>query len=179
MDEPGVIWMPSPNYFVGRAGYRPRYVIIHGTAGYTSAQEVGEYFQRVDVATHYTIGRDGVIVQSVREQDAAWGNGGVSEGHDPWWSRAINPNYLTISIEHVKPARDNSDKLTEIQAAASFRLVRHICSRYAIPLRRADAQGGITGHFSMDPVERSFCPGPYPWDALFAYLAQTEYETRT
>lgn len=171
MDEPGALWLPSVNYFPGRAHYQARYVIIHGTAGFGSAEEVGRYFQTADVATHYTIGRDGRIVQSVREHDAAWGNGYVTTGHDPWWSHEVNPNYLTISIEHVKPHHDNSDELTAPQQAASFTLVRNICLRHQIPLRAADHEGGITGHYSMDPVGRSFCPGPYPWQELFAYLA--------
>ncbi|HEY4389194.1 MAG TPA: N-acetylmuramoyl-L-alanine amidase [Ktedonobacteraceae bacterium] len=171
-DEDGAIWIPSYNYFPGREGHKPRWLIIHGTAGFTSAEEVGYYFQRADVATHYTIGLDGLIVQSVRESEGAWGNGYVMEGHDPWWSHELNPNLVTISIEHVKLSRDNSDELTELQKQASFRLVKNICQRHDIPGRPADEQGGITGHFSMDPVNRSFCPGPYPWEELFAYLAQ-------
>ncbi len=174
MDEPGALWIPSDNYFPGRAGHSPRWIIIHGTAGFESAEAVGRYFQTAEVATHYTIGRDGTIIQSVRESDSAWANGGVTAGHAPWWSRALNPNYVTISIEHVKPSRDNSDDLTERQQEVSFHLVERICTRHNIPRHKADAQGGITGHFSMDPVNRHFCPGPYPWEALFAYLARTE-----
>ena len=168
----GVLWIPSNNYFPGRAGHKPRWIILHGTAGFGSAEEVGVYFQQVDVATHYIISREGVLVQAVAEENSAWANGGVTEGHDPWWSRSLNPNYLTISIEHVKPARDNSDELTEIQKQVSFELVRRICARHNIPRRWADAEGGITGHYSMDPLYRSFCPGPYPWHELFEFLQQ-------
>lgn len=171
MDEPSALWIPSQNYFPLREGYSARWVIIHGTAGFSSAQEVGYYFQRSESATHYTIGRDGTLVQHVREHDAAWGNGGVSEGHDPWWSRELNPNLVTISIEHVKPSRDNSDEITPLQKEVSFALVRRICARHTIPARAADAVGGITGHYSMDPINRDFCPGPYPWDELFAFLS--------
>lgn len=170
MHELTALWLPSRNFFPGRAGYRPRWIIVHGTAGFYTAEEVGHYFQWSQVSTHYTIGRDGVLVQSVAECDGAYGNGGVSTGHDPWWSHDLNPNYVTISIEHVKIQRDNSDTLTAIQQAVSFRLIRDICTRYAIPPRPADASGGITGHFSMDPLHRSFCPGPYPWKELFTYL---------
>ncbi|MBO0791094.1 MAG: hypothetical protein J2P36_09105, partial [Ktedonobacteraceae bacterium] len=46
----------------------------------------------------------------------------------------------------------------------------HICARWGIPARKADAHGGITGHYSIDPVNRARCPGPYPWDELFAFL---------
>jgi N-acetyl-anhydromuramyl-L-alanine amidase AmpD len=170
MHERNALWIPSNNYFPGRSGYTPSWIIIHGTAGFTSAEEVAHYFQQADVATHYIIGRDGALVCSVDEDDAAWGNGGVTKGHDPWWSRSLNPNHVTISIEHVKPSRDNSDELTDIQKHASFSLIKQICARYNIPRRWADADGGITGHYSMDPVHRSFCPGPYPWDELFTFL---------
>lgn len=174
MDEPGALWLPSPHFYPGRAGQRPRWVIVHGTAGFGSAEEVARFFQQPETkaATHYVIGQDGTVVQCVRESEAAWGNGGVTMGHDPWWSPDLNPNYLTISIEHHKPQRDNSDELTEAQKQASFRLIEHICERHHIPRRPADARGGITGHFSMDPMHRSYCPGPYPWEELFAYLAR-------
>ena len=172
MDEAGALWIPSPNFFAQRAGHSPQWIILHGTAGFPSAEAVGYYFQHADVATHYIIGRDGVVIQTVRESDGAWANGGISEGHDPWWTRAINPNNITISIEHVKPSKDNSDELTDIQKQASFLLIEHICQRHNIPPYLADEQGGITGHFSMDPTNRHFCPGPYPWEELFAYLQQ-------
>jgi N-acetyl-anhydromuramyl-L-alanine amidase AmpD len=175
-DEDKALWLPNQNFFPNRHGYLPRYIIIHGTAGFTSAQEVAHFFSATSlgdnpVSTHYVLGLQGELVQCVRETDAAWGNGYVMPGHDPWWFPTLNPNLLTISIEHVKLSRDNSDELTELQKHASFRLVQRICQRHSIPTRQADEQGGITGHFSMDPVNRSFCPGPYPWDELFAYLA--------
>jgi N-acetyl-anhydromuramyl-L-alanine amidase AmpD len=182
-DEQGAIWIPSPNYFPNRQGYRPHWVIIHGTAGFNSAEEVGYYFQTAEVATHYTIGRDGSAIQSIKEADGAWANGYISgipgkagDGihHDVWWSKDINPNLLTISIEHVKPSRDNSDDITQAQKEASFRLIEHICQRHNIPRQLANEHGGITGHYSMDPVNRSFCPGPYPWDELIIYLNREE-----
>jgi N-acetyl-anhydromuramyl-L-alanine amidase AmpD len=181
MDEAGAIWIPSHNYFPEREGHTPRWIIVHGTAGFESAEAVGHFFQTARVATHYIVGRDGAIVQAVEERHGAWGNGGVSgepgagtanDGvhRDQWWSSEINPNLVTISIEHVKPSRDNSDDITDVQQAASFQLIEHICLRHDIPRRLADEHGGITGHYSMDPINRWFCPGPYPWDALIAYL---------
>lgn len=176
--------IPSPNHFNGRSGQQPRYVILHGTAGGTSAQNIAAWFAQsaAQVSAHYVIGQDGTIVQCVQETDAAWSNGIISgtpgpsgDGihHDSFWDTGLNPNYLTIAIEHVKPSTDNSDSLTDAQQAASFALIRDICHRWNIPTRYADAQGGITGHFSMDPVNRSRCPGLYPWDALWTYLSSS------
>jgi len=174
-DEPAALWIPNNNHFPKRNGHKPRYIIIHGTAGYTSATAVANFFKSTEnsadpVSSHYIVGLDGEVVQCNSEYDGSWTNGGVTEGHDAWWSRSLNPNLVTLSIEHVKLSRDNSDTLTEPQEAASFTLVRHLCERHAVPRRWADAHGGITGHSSMDPVHRSFCPGPYPWEKLFAYL---------
>lgn len=83
-----------------------------------------------------------------------------------------NPNSVTFSIEHCKPDSANASSLTDAQKRASFALIAYLCDKYNIPKRWADANGGLTGHFSMDPVDRSRCPGNYPWDELFAYLNQ-------
>lgn len=165
-------WIGTNHFWAGRSGYTPRWIIVHGTAGGVSAEDVASFFQGNDppTSTHYVIGRDGEVVQCVSEDDTAWGNGIVTEGHDPWWSPNLNPNFLTFSIEHVKPSPDNSDALTPAQKAASFALIAHLCQTYNIPIRRADASGGIAPHASIDPVNRGFCPGPYPWDDLIAYL---------
>ena len=61
-----LLWIPSNNYFTHREGHRPRWIIIHGIAGFPGAQDVGYYFPHADVATYYIIGRDGTVVQTVR-----------------------------------------------------------------------------------------------------------------
>jgi N-acetyl-anhydromuramyl-L-alanine amidase AmpD len=168
-DEPGVLWVPTDHRWAG--GNTPRYVIVHGTGSSLSetAQHVAQFFQTNDppTSTHYVIGRDGAVVQCVAEADAAWGNGVISAGADVWWHD--NPNNYTISIEHVNDSA-NSTPLTAEQQAASFALIGHICERHGIPKRPADASGGITGHYSIDPVNRAHCPGNYPWAALWAAL---------
>lgn len=174
-DEPGVTVIANNNYFAGRDGSQPHYIILHGTAGGTSAEGIANYFastQNTDnpVSSHYVIGTDGEIVQCVSESDGAWANGFLSSGHATFWNESINPNLITISIEHCKPSLDNSDTLTPAQQTASFNLVRDICQRWQIPAQNADANGGITGHFSIDPVNRSNCPGPYPWNDLWSFL---------
>lgn len=171
-DYESALWIPNGHFFPNRYGHRPTYVILHGTAGGSSAQNIATYFANsgVEVSAHYVVGQDGVVVQCIAEADGAWANGPITNGADPWWSIALNPNLITISIEHVKPSTDNSDALTPAQQESSFKLVAAICERWHIPKRTADEQGGITGHFSMDPVNRARCPGNYPWDALWSYL---------
>jgi hypothetical protein len=174
-DESGAIVIANANYFSKRGGQLPRYVILHATAGGTSAQAIAQYFASTQggnnpVSSHYIIGTDGTVVQTVSEVDGAYANGSLSTGHDPWWDPHVNPNNITISIEHCKPSPDNSDSLTQPQQDASFKLIHNICQRWSIPMRAADAHGGITGHYSIDPVNRSRCPSAYPWDQLWAFL---------
>jgi hypothetical protein len=167
--------MLTNNHFDGRNGYQPKWLILHGTAGGSSAQGIASYFQSTEgtanpVSSNYIVDQQGVVVCSVDEANAAYGNGILTTGHDPWWSESINPNDETISIEHVKSDINNAAALTPAQQSASFALIKDICQRNAIPMRAADAQGGITGHYSIDPINRSRCPGTFPWDALWAYL---------
>ena len=180
-----MIWIPSPNFDPGHQDYdmSKGFIIVHGTAtpGY-SAQDTARDFQNPakKVSAHYVIGRDGTVVQCVDEANSAWANGiitgtpgiaGDGVHHDAWWSQFNrDPNSITISIEHSKWTHDNSDQLTDEQKRASFALIASICERHGVPKGPATAAGGITGHYSIDPVKRYFCPGPYPWDELWAHL---------
>lgn len=178
-DENDAIIIENSNCFIDRQGYTPKYIIVHGTANssFATAQNVAEYFQGTEntnepVSAHYIVGLDGTIVQCNSEKDGAWANGYLSAGHDAFWSEDINPNNLTISIEHVKTTIDNSTPLTTAQKNASFKLIQHICARHNIPLETANENGGITGHFSIDPVNRSRCPGNFPWTDLWQFLQE-------
>jgi N-acetyl-anhydromuramyl-L-alanine amidase AmpD len=78
MDEAGALWIPNNNYFSGRNGYKPRYVILHGTAGFTSAEEVANFFKATEggenpVSTHYIIGLRSELIQCVGEEEGAYG----------------------------------------------------------------------------------------------------------
>jgi N-acetyl-anhydromuramyl-L-alanine amidase AmpD len=153
---------------------QPRWVVIHKTAGFHTAQEVATYFatNAAMTSTHYVVGQDGVVVQCVRERDGAGGNCCLEQGHAAFLPTGVNLNLLTISIEHVDPAPDNSTPLTSAQKRASFRLIRSICERHGLPMRHGDASGGIIGHFELDPISRARCPGNYPWNDLWTFLAQ-------
>ena len=174
---PSALWIPHNKYGYpqgthGRNGQALKYVVVHGTGEPGTAEEIARYFQNrpVDAGTHFVIGRDGVVVQCCLIEDAAWGNGGPQPGADPFWPQGTNANLLTVSIEHCKPSPDNSDLLTDIQAQESFRLIKWLCEIHAIPTHAADTSGGIATHASIAPNTRAYCPGPYPWDELYAYL---------
>lgn len=167
-DYSKAIWLPNTNFFPNTG--KKSFIILHGTAGGSSAQEIADYFVGTEstanpVSSHYIIGQDGTVVQTVSEEDGAYGNGVVN---NPNWTG--NPNYYTVSIEHVKSSNDNSEPLTPAQQAASFALIKDICQRNGIGMHDADDTTGITGHFSIDPVNRARCPGNYPWQELWTYL---------
>ena len=148
------------------------WVVIHKTASGGSAQNIATFFANdpAMASTHYVVGQDGTIVQCVLEKDGAGGNCCFETGHASYLPLGVNLNVKTVSIEHVDPATDNSTPLTNAQKAASFRLVRDICQRHNIPMRKGDASGGIIGHHDIAPLSRARCPGNYPWSELFAYL---------
>lgn len=163
-----IVQMPVNNFFPDSG--KKAFIILHGTAGGTSAEAIARYFKGTEgtenpLSTHYIIGQDGTIVQCVQEKDGAYGNGVVTNKN--WLG---NPNDYSISIEHVKQHDDNSDELTDVQKQASFALIKDICERNGIGMHDADSQTGITGHFNIDPVNRARCPGAYPWQELWDYL---------
>lgn len=167
-DYSKAIWMPNNNCFPDTG--KKSFIILHGTAGGNSAQEIANYFKGTEgsanpVSSHYIVGKDGIVVQCVAEKDGSFGNGVVN---NPNWTG--NPNYYTISIEHVKSTSDNSETLTPAQQAASFALIKNICQRNGIGMHDADDTTGITSHAAIDPVNRARCPGTFDWDALWTYL---------
>jgi hypothetical protein len=176
-EYPDASWVPCPGFGFpngsrGRLGQAVRWIILHGTAsGDGTAEEQARFFAGTSKhGVHFVIGKDGHVFQLVSLADAAYGNGILQDPHDSWWTASVNPNLVTVSIEHCKVKSDNSDILTSEQQDASFRLVKWLCERFNIPGRKADASGGITGHFSIEGIDRKHCPGPYPWDALFEFL---------
>ncbi len=177
---PGFGYDPAGSH--GREGHPARWIILHGTADPgATAQDIANYFASdPNNGTHFVVGRDGEVIQMVSLGDAAYGNAPVNPAkHDAFWDvlDGDNPNFYTVSIEHCNWGRDqsgtpnNGDPLTPAQQAASFALVKWLCQKLNIPARPADASGGITGHFSLDGVNRVDCPGNYPWSALWAHLA--------
>ncbi|AXK72145.1 hypothetical protein DWG18_07520 [Lysobacter sp. TY2-98] len=152
----------SRNFRVGR---RPGAVIdrivIHITAGGPNINGTISWFQdgeRRDPTTgkqagpssaHYIVGRDGEVVQMVRNADTAY--------------HASSANSRSIGIEHNanKPYRLNRRDLppTMEQYQASAHLVAWLASQYGIPLDREH----IVGHSEATPSDQHDCPSSY-WD---------------
>lgn len=178
VDQPGAIEMYIPDNLMFTST-DATWLCIHKTAGFNTPEECARYFQSGSngegVSSHYIVGLDGTIVQCVPEARGSGANCctvGSYASYLPYCDgRSNNMNWHSISVEHVDPTNDNSTLMPGAQKAASFRLIHDICVRHNIPMRSGDASGGIIGHRDIDPVNRARCPGNYPWDELWSYLA--------
>jgi N-acetyl-anhydromuramyl-L-alanine amidase AmpD len=185
VEPPDIKWKGEvPNFTQGRAGHTPVAICDHIMAG-TLASTDG-WFHNADsgVSAHFGIGRKGEIYQWVSVDDMAWANGlgyesdgrpfvlGSNGSHiiekpdlsNTWMKQVItnriNPNYLTISIEHDG---QTGEAFTEDEYKATLHLHRFLIQRYNIPPLREH----FIGHFQVGAVNRAFCPGKaFPWDRL-------------
>jgi N-acetylmuramoyl-L-alanine amidase len=147
--KPKVIDMPSPNRN-SRDGATIDTIVLHHTAGGGTAQDTARYFQnqKSRVSSHYIVGKDGAIVQSVDDQDRAWHAGkSAFQGRD-------DVNDFSIGIEIVNRG-DGNDPFTDAQYEALGRLVAYLQDEYHIPRDR------ITGHKDVAlPKGRKIDPAP-------------------
>jgi len=131
MPKPPVLLMPSANY-----NKRPEKtvidsVIIHHTAPFSNFSRVGYYFQMIDsrVSSHYILGKEGLIIESVPDPLRAW-HGGPSS-----WKGKFNVNNYSIGIE-VYNDGDGKDPFTNLQYISLARLVAWLIQTHNIPLSR-------------------------------------------
>lgn len=174
-DYPGAIDMlvDRSRVFQGAMKYPQSWysIVIHKTAcgGVCSAQDVANFFisDPKEASTHYVVGKDGTVVQCVREIDGAGGNCCLESGHDPFWNSSPTPsniNLCSFSIEHCDYSTDNSDTMPQEQIAASLQLVAYLVNKYNIPTTH------IKGHNTISPISRKYCPNNYDWSMLYEYL---------
>jgi N-acetyl-anhydromuramyl-L-alanine amidase AmpD len=174
--------VPEQNTFIGAQPGSA--LVIHKTASGGTAEGIANFFihDPNGASSHFVVGQDGEIVQCVPLINGAGANCCVETGFDPYWqqfnpmhvgsSTGTNLNTITISIEHVDPATDNSTPLTDAQKASSFKLVKWLVDQYGFNIT-PDGHGqmvDIKGHNTIDPINRARCPGNYPWSELITYL---------
>jgi N-acetyl-anhydromuramyl-L-alanine amidase AmpD len=137
-----IIQKKTPNFWIGRKGYRPEGVVIHIMDGTLVGTDSWFANPASQVSAHYGVGRTGEVHQYVKEEDTAWHAGRVDA---PVWKLIkpnINPNLYTVGIEHEgKP----DDVWTDAMKQSSAELVREICQRWQIPIDR----NHIVGHFEI------------------------------
>lgn len=181
------------NFDKGRFGQKITAICDHIMQDNLTSVDGFFHGKNAGASSHYGVGTDGTIYQWVKDEDMAWGNGlGYEADGRPyvlvgnpsrhllekpdlnvgWINQAvqnrINPNYLTISIEH---AGHTGDKFTEAQYQATLQLHRFLIDKYGIPPLRDH----IVGHYQISGVNKPFCPGTgFPWDRLMADLGMDE-----
>jgi N-acetyl-anhydromuramyl-L-alanine amidase AmpD len=165
-----IVFKSSPNCWQGRNGLTAIAIVNHIMQGTLDATTSWFMNQSAEASTHFGVGKDGRIIQYVRLENSAWGNGPVNKP-DPnieWLadaiSKGINPNRLTVSIEHEGKT---GEAFTETMYQATLFLHKQIIRQLNIPVDRHH----IIGHYQIDSVNRPLCPGKgFPWDRLMADL---------
>jgi hypothetical protein len=136
--RPRIRWVDGCRNFSSRNGQPIDAIVLHYT---TSRQLDGSiaWFKNPEseVSAHYIVGRDGEIVQLVKDSDKAW--------------HCYGFNTTSIGIEHVAQP---GDKLTPEQEQASAALLRWLIAEYRISPQR------IFGH-RWNPAQPggTSCPG--------------------
>lgn len=144
------------NFRRGRVAKIDR-IIIHVTQGDTAAGAVSWFagdhrpHGAGPSSAHYTVDKDGVIIQSVLEGDTAYG--------------APNYNARGIHIEHVGWV--NKTTFSPEMIAASAKLVAHLCNKYGIAKDRVH----ILGHSELHGNDHTDPGDKWPWK-LYMQLVQ-------
>jgi LysM repeat protein len=154
-EAPPITWVGSPNF-----NRRPNQddihaIVIHATAN-TTLEGVISWFNnpQAQVSAHYSIGKDGRIVQHVRDQDRAWHAGGSE------WKGVPNVNNYALGIELVN-LNDGQDPYPEEQHQANVQLCTYLCREHHIK------PDDIMGHLDIAvPKGRKTDPRGYDLERL-------------
>jgi N-acetylmuramoyl-L-alanine amidase len=155
--EPGymkLVWIQSPN-----CGPRPLdavidTVVVHSTV-IPTLEKTTEAFQRTtsQVSAHFSIGKDGSIVQNVSTWERAWHAGKSTD-----YTGRENLNHYSIGIELVN-LNDGKDPYPQAQLDALRAIIKVMQRRH--PIKH------ITSHeFIAQPYGRKNDPMNFPWDSL-------------
>lgn len=155
------LWSASPNYDERPQNITIDTMVLHATV-FDSLEETIEHFSNPEskVSAHYTIDRDGTLVQHVEESKRAW-HAGVSEMPDG----RKNVNDFSIGIELVNK-NDGYDVYPRPQLVALKLLVKEIISCH--PIRNIVTHAQIAR-----PLGRKDDPRSFPSEILQSILGKT------
>jgi hypothetical protein len=160
--QPPIQWVGSPNFNQRRSPTDITAIVIHSTAN-NRLQGVIDWFNNpnAQVSAHYTIGKDGKIVQHVRDTDRAW-----HAGQSVWKGRNSVNDYA-IGIELVN-LNDGQDPYPAAQHQANVALCTHLCYIHNIKV------DDIMGHVDIAlPPGRKSDPRGYDLNRLRREVAAT------
>ena len=154
-EAPPITWVGSPNFNRRPNRDNIHAIVIHSTAN-TTLEGVISWFNnpQAQVSAHYTIGKDGLIAQHVRDYDRAWHAGGSV------WKGVSNINNYGLGIELVN-LNDGQDPYPVEQHQANVQLCIYLCRKYNIKPE------DIMGHLDIAvPKGRKTDPRAYDLDRL-------------
>ncbi len=153
----------SPNHWV--ANNEIKAIVLHGTAGGFKGSVDWLCNPAHDVSANYLIDKDGTVYCLVDPYKGlrAWANGPVNKPDAKliWLADAskngVNPNLLTISIEHVATAAEMKagTPMPLAQQAASLSLCDQLLRDFNLPR----TEQTVVGHSQIDKVNKADCPG--------------------
>lgn len=169
-----VVWIGSPNHYVGRAGWPVVAIVIHTMAGTLASCD--SWFQNpaAQVSSHYGIGLQGQQHQYVKLADGSWANGILEPGNQwvPIVGNSANPNYQTVTIE-TEDNGSGATPVTDQQYASTLAVSRLAMQTYP-------SIKYLMSHRTISPQSRPSCCGNRWWgsgrfDELAADLGLTPY----
>lgn len=153
--KPSIRWVGSPHFNNRRRPDDITAIIIHSTAN-SSLVGVVDWFNNpsAKVSAHYTIGKNGDIVQHVQDMHRAW-----HAGRSVWKGRN-SCNDFTLGIELVN-LNDGADPYPEAQHEANVTLCAYLAAKYEVNI------DDIVGHLDIAlPPGRKSDPRGYNLDKL-------------
>lgn len=131
--KPPVEFIQAANFTVGQMSGPNYKLFLHHTAGTMESGIRAHQQKSTRASAHFFVGRDGRIVQMVKESNKAWHNG------------ASNANAFGIEVVATK----NEKGMTAVQEDALIKLCRYLCERYNITTNK------VFGH---NVVKSTECP---------------------
>jgi N-acetyl-anhydromuramyl-L-alanine amidase AmpD len=155
--DPGYLkiwWIQSPNFNKRPEGSQIDTIVVHSTV-IESLERTTVAFQNQEsqVSAHFTIGRDGSIVQNVSTFDRAW-HAGVSKDA----SGRENLNHYSIGIELVN-LNDGVQDYPKAQIRALQGIIGSMIRRF--PIKQI-----VSHEFIAQPAGRKSDPKGFPWREL-------------
>lgn len=143
------------NFTEGEAS-RIRFIVIHYTGGFGSAEQNCRYFAGGNrhASAHFFVNYDGEIWQSVEEENIAWHCGAKEYKH----SECRNENSLGIELCarkkncDSKSAEDEDWYFEDATVKAAVELTRYLMDKYHVPVSNVLRHYDVTG---------KVCPAPY------------------
>jgi N-acetylmuramoyl-L-alanine amidase len=169
--KPRLEFLASPNYRPGRR--KPITALVLHYSGSLTLESVVGWYQRPEAAmsVHYLVGRDGRVVQMVREEDVAWHAGRSAMYPHEKPPREPNVNDFSLGIELIG-CMDSG--FCDRQLASFYELLAQLVAKHHIPPER------VVGHLHVSPGRRQDPDGvddQFPWSKTRS-VAQAAYRPR-